>query len=207
MDTTREQFTAINRRIFNLRDGEVLQIQKEYGATYKKSMGVAIISLENIAKDYAPSHDLAKLFWEFNGREQTLMAGMLEEPEKVNIQELESYLLKTHTPEFWEQLTKMLIRKLPNLANLISLWLESQNEILCTYAILALGYCPDVFSVTILEKILALEITKDSYLDKCIYRVLLKVGIRNDVNFETLASNKSFQEKYVNLYEELKDFY
>ncbi len=59
MDTIRAKYVEINKRIFNNRDGEILQMQKEYGTTYTKSLGVSILSLENIAKDYEASHQLA----------------------------------------------------------------------------------------------------------------------------------------------------
>ncbi len=207
VDEIRQQFSKINKRIFNQRDGEILRIQKEYGTTYKKSMGVAIISLENIAKDYTQSHELAKLFWEFNGREQTIMAAMLEEPEKIIVSELEKYLSNTNTPELWEQITKILIRKLPNLAALISKWLKSKNEILQTYAILALGYFPNLFSTEILDKVLSISTKKDSYLHKCINRILLKIGVGDIAAFELLKKNQSFQEKYADLYTEIAAFY
>ncbi len=61
MEAIRAKYVEINKRVFNNRDGEILQMQKEYGITYIKSLGVSIVSLENIAKDYEPSHELAKL--------------------------------------------------------------------------------------------------------------------------------------------------
>ncbi len=207
MDEIRQQFTQINKRIFNQRDGEIFRIQKEYGTTYKKSMGVAIISLENIAKDCTPSHELAKLFWEFNGREQTIMAAMLEEPEMLTVSELEKYLVQTSTPELWEQITKILLRKLPNPAVLITNWLESKNEILNTYAMLTLGYFPNLFSAEILDNILAIPIKKDSYLHKCTNRILLKIGVGNAAAFELLKTNQPFQKKFADLYKEIADFY
>ncbi len=207
MDAIRQQFTEINKRVFNLRDGEVLKMQKEYGANYKKSMGVVIISLQNIANDYTVSHELARLLWEFNGREQTLLAAMLEEPEKVKIEELESHLLKTHTPELWEQIARVLLRKLPQIANHISRWLASGEEVLQTYAVLTLGYCTEVFSATVLEQILTLAVQKESYLDKCINRVLLKIGVKSEDAFNLLKNNALFQEKYPDLQEEIASFY
>ncbi len=207
MDAIRQQFTEINKRVFNLRDGEVLKMQKEYGANYKKSMGVVIILLQNIANDYTASHELARLLWEFNGREQTLLAAMLEEPEKVKIEELESDLLNTHTPELWEQIARVLLRKLPQIADYISQWLASGEEVLQTYAMLTLGYCTEVFSVTVLEQILTLAIQKESYLDKCINRVLLKIGIKSEDAFNLLKNNALFQEKYPDLQEEIESFY
>ncbi len=207
MDAIRQQFTEINKRVFNLRDGEVLKMQKEYGANYKKSMGVVIISLQNIANDYTASHELARLLWEFNGREQTLLAAMLEEPEKVKIQELEAHLLKTHTPELWEQIARVLLRKLPQIASHISQWLAGREEVLQTYAVLTLGYCTEVFSVAVLEQILALNVQKESYLEKCINRVLLKIGIKSEDAFNLMKNNALFQERNPDLQEEIASFY
>ncbi len=74
MDEIRQKYITINKQIFNLRDGEVLQMQQEYGAKHKKSLGVPIIALENLARKHKASHDVAKLLWEFGGREQTIVS-------------------------------------------------------------------------------------------------------------------------------------
>ncbi|MBS9767664.1 MAG: DNA alkylation repair protein [Flavobacteriaceae bacterium] len=207
MDKIRQKFTEINRRIFNLRDGEILQQQKEYGTIYKKSFGVAMVSLENIAKDYEPSHELAKLLWEFGGREQTLIASMLEEPEKVNLQELENYLLKTETTEAWEKITQKLVRKLPEIEKLISQWLGQKEEVLQIYAVLSLGYLPHLFTEEILQKMMLLEITENSYLEKCMQRILLKIGIRDEKVLLLLKENTIMQTKYSAVLDEIVAFF
>lgn len=204
MKTVRERYIEINKRIFNHRDGEVLAIQKEYGMAYRKSFGVSVLVLQQIAADYMPSHELAKLFWEAGGREQLLMAAMLEEPKKVECAELEQYLMKMQTPELWEQITRQLLRHLPNADEIILSWLGSKR--LQVFAILLLGYLPNCFTVQVLEKIIADNPKDGGYLDKCIYRILLKIGLQSEsfceILFEKLASLSHYQE----LLAELKDF-
>ncbi len=207
MDEIRQTYIKINKHIFNLRDGEVLQMQQEYGAKHKKSLGVPIIALENLAKEYEASHEVAKLLWEFGGREQTIVAAMLEEPEKVKLKELENYLLQTHTPELWEQLTRQLLRRLPFIAQYIKEWLSREEEVLHIFAILSLGYLPDIFSEELLRQIMQLKVKDETYLYKCLQRVLLKIGIRNEGAFLLMKQNVKLCSCYPTILADIADFY
>lgn len=207
MDVVRQQYIEINKRIFNQRDGEVREMQQEYGAVYKKSLGVPIVSLQNIASDYANSHELAHLLWEFGGREQTLVAAMLEEPDKVEKEQLEIYLIKAHTPELWEQITRQLLRKLLKIKNFAEDWLESEEENLHIFAVLSLGYLPELFSEEILQKMMRLEVKKGSYLEKCVQRVLLKIGIRDKAAFLQMKQHLKMRSFYGEILLEITAFY
>lgn len=207
MDTTRQQFIAINKQIFNQRDGEVREMQQEYGAVYKRSLGVPVVSLQNIAVAYEPSHELAKLFWEFGGREQTLIAAMLEEPEKVEKRKLEEHLLQTSTPELWEQITRQLLRRLPKIKDWAKSWLEREEEELHIFAILSLGYLPDLYSEELLQQLMQIFVKEGSYLEKCLHRVLLKVGIRDRAAYEQLKRHLKMRSRYKDLLVEIADFY
>ncbi|PVX51831.1 hypothetical protein C7377_0120 [Balneicella halophila] len=207
MKPLRELFTEINKRIFNHRDGEIREMHKEYGATYKKSLGVPIVFLESIASDYAPSHELARLFWEFGGREQTIMAAMLEEPDKVEVKELEANILVANTPELWEQITRQLLRRLPDIDSYIHRWLNDDEEVLHIFAILSLGYLPNLFSTHILQSIMRIEVRKGSYLEKCMQRVLLKVGVRDKKVYQMMNQNLKMRTAYASLLQEIADFY
>ncbi len=207
MDEIRQKYITINKQIFNLRDGEVLQMQQEYGAKHKKSLGVPIIALENLARKHKASHDVAKLLWEFGGREQAIVAAILEEPEKVELKELENYLLQTHTPELWEQLTRQLLRRLPFISNYITDWLNSKEEVLHIFAVLSLGYLPDIFSEKLLQQIMQLQIKEGSYLYKCVQRVFLKIGIRNESAFLLMKQNVKMRSYYANILEDIASFY
>ncbi len=207
MDEIRQTYIKINKHIFNLRDGEVLQMQQEYGAKHKKSLGVPIIALENLAKEYEASHEVAKLLWEFGGREQTIVAAMLEEPEKVELEELETYLLQTHTPELWEQLTRQLLRRLPFIAQYIKKWLSREEEVLHIFAILSLGYLPDIFSEELLQQLMQIEAKEGSYLYKCLQRVLLKIGIRDEAAFLLMKKNAKMCTRYAAILADIETFY
>lgn len=207
MDKVRQQYIEINKRIFNHRDGQLHEIQQEYGTVYKKSLGVPIVSLQNIAADYKCSHELAKLLWEFGGREQTIIAAILEEPEKVEVGQLELYLLQAHTPELWEQITRQLLRRLPQIADFVNNWLERKNEVLHVFAILSLGYLPKMFSAELLQKMMSIELKQGGYLQKCLQRVILKIGIRDKEAFEIMRKNIKMRSCYAYILDEVSNFY
>lgn len=206
MDEVRKTYVEINKKVFRLRDGELREIQQKYGAVYKKSLGVPLISLEDIASEYKASHEVAKLLWDFGGREQTLLAAMLEEPQKINVEMLAPYLVKAITSEFYEQITFRLLRKLQNPEEIIRKWLKMEAEALHIYAILLLGYSPFVVDESIINLIQNSSIPKHSYKEKVVYRVLLKVGLFSESNKELLRKVLKDKEEYQDLLGELSEF-
>lgn len=207
MDDLRQKFISINKRIFNHRDGEVRAMQREYGVVYDKSLGVSIVALQTIASDYDASHELAKMLWEFGGREQTLMAAILEEPEKVDKKELEGCLLRVKTPELWEQITRQLLQRLPEVESYLKDWFSSSEEGLHIFGVLTLGYHPDIFSEKLLQLLMNLDVSEQSYLSKCMQRVLLKVGIRNESAYQLMKKHLKVRASYSSLLEEMTYFY
>lgn len=207
MDDVRQKYISINKRIFNHRDGEVRAMQQEYGAVYKKSLGVPIVALQTIAVDYEASHELAKMLWEFGGREQILMAAMLEEPEKVDKEELEDCLLRIETPELWEQVTRQLLQRLPDVESYLRDWLSAPEEGLNIFGVLTLGYHSEIFSEELLHLLMTLKFSEDSYLHKCLQRVLLKVGIRNELAYQLMKKHLKVRVSYASLLEEIAHFY
>lgn len=206
MDKARKTYIEINKKVFHLRDGELREIQQKYGVTYKKSLGVPLVSLENIASEYQPSHEVAKLLWSFGGREQTLLAAMLEEPDKITDDILVPYLLEAQTTELYEQITFRLLRKLPNPKEIINKWLKTESEVLHIYAILLLGYTPSTADEHIIHLIQNVSITQNSYKAKVVYRSLLKVGLTTEKNKELLLKILENDKKFEDLLIELAMF-
>ncbi len=111
------------------------------------------------------------------------------------------------TAELWEQVTKHLLRRLPNIEEYINTWLESKEEKLHIFVMLSLNYFPDKFSKDLLEKIMQFEVKEGSYLQKCMQRILLKIGTRNRQFYKLLQENPKMQRNYKHLLDEIALFY
>lgn len=203
----REQYIEINKRIFNMRDGALLEMQQEYGAKYKKSLGVPMFALKEIGKDYTRNNELARMFWEHGGREQLIMASILSDAETISREYLEEQFSQMNTPELWEQLTLNLLRFLPEADTYIATWLDSAEQNFQILAILLQGYVSVGFNKDRLHKILSLPIQSGGYLEKCLLRVLLKIGISDEKYYYMLKENTLVNSKLPVLVGELDSFY
>lgn len=190
-----------------MRDGALLEMQSKYGTKYKKSLGVPIFSLKDIGKDYKRDNELAELFWENGGREQLIMASMLSEPKNIDKSYLEKQIEQIKTPELFEQIVLNLLRFLPDRDVYIRDWLEKGEESFYILAVLLQGHDADSFTEARLSKILSLPVKKGGYLQKCQYRILLKMGIKSEDNYNTIRKNLLVRSLFPVLVEELSDFH
>lgn len=205
----RDKYIEINKRIFNLRDGAVLEMQTEYGAKYKKSLGVSVFLLKEVAKEYDKSNELADLFWIHGGREQLLMAMFLTNPETIDKDYLEKQLMQLHTPELWEQVSMTLLKNLPNIDSYITDWLQKKEEVFHILAILLQGQHPSTFTQAKLQKIISVRKDNDSnlYLRRCQHRIFIKIAINSYSNYKMITQNLWIKNNCPLLVEELDEYY
>jgi len=68
----------IRRKIRLSMNGIISEQMKESGIIYKTNFGVSIPRLKEIAKLYAPNHDLAQRLWDIEIRETKILSTMLQ---------------------------------------------------------------------------------------------------------------------------------
>ena len=71
----------------------------KFGITSKNAYGVSIPDLRKLAKKIGKNHDLALQLWEIDTRETRILASMIDEPDLVTEEQMESWVKKF---DYWE---------------------------------------------------------------------------------------------------------
>jgi 3-methyladenine DNA glycosylase AlkD len=113
---------------------------RKYGLNYSKSLGVTIVNLRELAKDYSKDHLLAHKLWTKGYRESKILASLLDEPQKVDQQQINRWLDEMDSNELIEQVCMNLFVFLPQIEMLIPEWLQSGNYRKVLSAIIVIGH-------------------------------------------------------------------
>ena len=88
-----------------------VESMRESGIIYKVNYGVTIPELQQIAQPYKGDHDLAIRLFEEEIRECKIIASMIDDPEKVTGDQIDTWSEEFNNPEIVEQLCNNLLWK------------------------------------------------------------------------------------------------
>lgn len=92
-------YKKIIEKLKSLSDPEAVDGMARYGITPEKTYGVSIPNLRKIAKENGRDQDLSLKLWECNTRETRILAGMIGDPAKVTLEQMESWVREF---TYWE---------------------------------------------------------------------------------------------------------
>ena len=92
-------YKKIIEKLKSLSDPEAVEGMARYGITPEKTYGVSIPNLRKIAKETGRDQDLSLKLWECNTRETRILAGMIGDPSKVTLEQMESWVREF---TYWE---------------------------------------------------------------------------------------------------------
>ena len=92
-------YKKIIEKLKSLSDPEAVEGMARYGITPEKTYGVSIPNLRKIAKETGRGQDLSLKLWECNTRETRILAGMIGDPVKVTLEQMESWVREF---TYWE---------------------------------------------------------------------------------------------------------
>jgi 3-methyladenine DNA glycosylase AlkD len=92
-------YKKIIEKLKSLSDPEAVEGMARYGITPEKTYGVSIPNLRKIAKETGRDQDLSLRLWECNTRETRILAGMIGDPVKVTLEQIESWVREF---TYWE---------------------------------------------------------------------------------------------------------
>jgi 3-methyladenine DNA glycosylase AlkD len=92
-------YKKIIEKLKSLSDPEAVEGMARYGITPEKTYGVSIPNLRKIAKETGRDQDLSLRLWECNTRETRILAGMIGDPVKVTLEQMESWVREF---TYWE---------------------------------------------------------------------------------------------------------
>ena len=122
------QSTEILQKIRLSMNGITSDQMTKSGMIYKKSYGVSIPRIKEIAADYAPNHTLAQHLWKLSIRETMILATLLESLEEFTPEMAKNWISKLNQIEIIEQSCMNLFCKLPYAASLSCDCLQSEND-------------------------------------------------------------------------------
>lgn len=85
------------------KNGDSVAAMKRQGIEYKQNWGVSIVELRELSRDFKPDHVLALKLWNRQWRESMILATLLDEPDKVNEEQMDFWTRSFETQEIAEQ--------------------------------------------------------------------------------------------------------
>jgi hypothetical protein len=96
-------FKQIVASIPPMQNGITAESLEKRGMKYERSFGVSIVDLKNFATQFSKNHLLALKLWNKKWRETMILATMLDEPEKVNEEQMDFWVKTSENTEIIEQ--------------------------------------------------------------------------------------------------------
>ena len=93
------QYSDILEELKSLSNPKAIEGMARYGITPEKTYGVSIPNLRKIAKEIGTRHELAQELWASDIREARILASMIDEPEIVTEEQMESWVKDF---DYWE---------------------------------------------------------------------------------------------------------
>jgi 3-methyladenine DNA glycosylase AlkD len=110
-----------------------------FGIKTENRLGVKIPELRNIAKETGKNHRLALELWKTGIAEARILAGMVDEPEKVTEQQMDDWVKDIDSWDIGDQTCMNLFEKTPFAWKKISEWSQRSEEFVkrAAYGLLA----------------------------------------------------------------------
>jgi 3-methyladenine DNA glycosylase AlkD len=86
------EIDEIITRLKSLSNPKSIEGMAHYGINPEKTLGVSIPSLRQLAKEIGKSHALAQQLWDTGIHEARILAGMIDEPDKVDDSQMEQWV-------------------------------------------------------------------------------------------------------------------
>jgi 3-methyladenine DNA glycosylase AlkD len=115
----------IQKRLYLRRDGAASSSMREKGVEYKVNFGVSILTLREIAKEYAPNAELANELWKQDTRELKLLATLIQDVSSFD--QSDEWMNEINNIELAEQATMNLFSKIKNPFFFAQKWVNSKK--------------------------------------------------------------------------------
>lgn len=172
------EFNQIINEFEELSDVDFARNMKNFGIQYVKSYGLRLAQIRKIAKECGKNHDLALKLWDYGYHETYLLATLVEEPDKVDSDQLNKWVGTFYSWDLVDQACINLLRFIPEAIDSIFIWCDSDKEFVKRTA----------FS---LIAVLAVH-NKDSDFDE--YFEIIKEGSKDNRNFVKKSVNWALRQ-------------
>lgn len=194
-----KSFQLALSKIKILRNGDIADAMKRTGINYKMNWGVSLVILRQMAKEFEPDHVLALKLWNKQWRETSILATLLDEPDKVNEEQMDYWTKTFENSEIAEQASTNLWVK-SKFAFVKALeWCRGKKHLVHFTGIHLVGRLAitdkqaiDEMFEPFFEEFVTLA--KDTKLFTVLYRTLIALGTRSEhLNENTIELAKTLQ--------------
>jgi hypothetical protein len=110
---TEKVFRQIVKSIPSMQNGLTAESMTQRGIIYEKNWGVSLVDLKSFASNLEKNHLLALKLWNKKWRETMILATLLDEPLKINEEQMDFWLKTSENTEITEQLVTNLFTLSP----------------------------------------------------------------------------------------------
>lgn len=107
------RYDEILKRLQSLADPKAVEGMARFGINPKNTLGVSIPNLRAIAKEADRNHFLAEQLWSSGIHEARILAGMIENPERVTEKQMDSWVKAFDSWDVCDQVCSNLFDKTP----------------------------------------------------------------------------------------------
>ena len=122
------ELNQIIQEFEELADIDFADNMKKFGIRYVKSYGLRLPQIRKVAKQCGKNHDLALKLWDWGYHETYLLATLVEEPEKVDSNQLNEWVNTFYSWDLVDQACINLLRFIPEAVDNIFIWCKSDEE-------------------------------------------------------------------------------
>jgi len=105
------QYEEILKRLNSLANPENVAGMTRFGINPKGTLGISLYTLRPMAKEIGKDHKLARQLWKSGIHEARILAGMVDEPEKVTEKQMESWVRDIDSWDVCDQVCSNLFDK------------------------------------------------------------------------------------------------
>lgn len=177
-------FKQIVASIPPMQNGITAESLEKRGLKYEKNYGVSIVDLKNFAAQFQKNHLLALKLWNKRWRETMILASMLDEPEKVNEEQMDFWIKTSENIEIIEQTVTNMFVYTPYAFVKALEWCRAKKLLVKHAGLLMMGRLALTDTKSIDEmyesffEVIA-PLAKDSQLTDIFYRSLCQVARRS----------------------------
>lgn len=133
-----QTFEEILRRIKRLQSGGTIDSIREIGANPGNQVGASYLSLKNLASQYSPDESLALLLWNWQKREEQIIACLLF-PLDTNKEKITQLISTSLNYEIAGYVGSLHLCHRPDILSIAALWSQSDQPFLQLAALTALS--------------------------------------------------------------------
>jgi len=105
-----------------------LEDMARFGISTDRRLGVSVPEMRKIARQLGPDHQLALELWQTGISEAMIVAGMIDEPDKVTVQQMDDWVLDFDSWDVCDQVCMNLFEKIPYAWDKIGQWSQREQE-------------------------------------------------------------------------------